>query len=218
MFIYGIEGSGKTRAAMTIKPEAPEGVAYITPESGGPTSLLSAGYPSSIQIELLENDGNDPFEKVIRSLQAFGNDPKIHTICVDGCTGICGKAIDHFSNGRGEKAMGYDGWGYMLNGWRQVEAAAEKLFRKGKNIIYTAWEMPPTYSDSFGTKVLDHVGRPYIMGKGQLWLPGNVDIIARITSTFVSEKDPTSGKMVKKFKSTLNLPSSARKTLPPGRW
>lgn len=204
-FVYGAEGSGKTRLAMSLANPDGYGVSYITPESSGPTSLISAGYPKDIPVEVLPPSGEDPFEPCIAAIEDFAADKSITTICIDGCTVICGRAVDHLSGGEGEKALGWDGWGQVLNGFRQIEAACERANRAGKSIILTAWENPPQYEDTMGGRVLKDggEGRPLLQGKAATWLPGNCDIVARITSTFKTVN--VNGKAERKFQAQLQV-------------
>lgn len=204
-FVYGAEGTGKTRLGLSLAGPKGEGLAVITAEEGGPTSLLSAGASTSLPIWLLPPAGQDPFPAVKEAITSLTRDPSISVVMLDGCTAISGRAIEFLSNGEGEKALGFQGWQEILANFRQIEGLAEKCVRAGKSFIYTAWEREPEYEDTMAGKVLKSEGGPLLAGQSKTWLPGNVDILARITSKFVTVQDPTTKKAVKKFQAQLQL-------------
>lgn len=205
-FVYGREGVGKTNLITTVLTD-PQGLdlGIVTAESSGPTSLVNRGYSPDIACELLPPSGEDPFPVAVAAIQSFTKDPKIKSILVDGTTVICGRAVDHFGNGDGEKALGWEGWAAVLNGFRQIEAACEKASRAGKNVVITAWENPPKVTDNgmgAGSQVAE-IGRPLLQGKASTWLPGNCDIVARLTSRYT--KNAVGGKTVMEYKGTLQV-------------
>jgi len=207
-FVYGREGVGKTNLIMSLAHKSDgSDIAIITPESSGPTSILSRGFSGDIAVELLPPSGHDPFEPCIKAIESFTRDPSISGICVDGLTVMCGRGIDFLSDGQGEKAMGYDGWGQLLNGFRMVEAAAEKASRAGKSVLFTAWENPPQYEDTMGGQSVKALGRPLLQGKAQTWMPGNCDVVARMTSKFT--KEVVNGKAMPVFKASLQVNANA---------
>lgn len=214
-FIYGAEGTGKTLLPMTLADERGYGVAFITADMSGPTSLLSMGYPRDIPVEVLPPGGEDPFDAAIAAIQSFANDKTIRVICLDGATVMCGRAVDHYSDGQGEKALGWEGWGQILNGFRQVEGALDRATRAGKSVVITAWEAEPTYEDTMAGKTLKDEGRPLLQGRAKTWLPGNCDIVARLTSTFKTVS--VGGKAEKKFSATLQV-NRGRDWLAKTRW
>jgi len=202
-FIFGAEGVGKTTLAMSLADANGRGVAFVTSDQSGPTSLLTQGFPSDIPVDVLPGSGIDPFPATIRAIQSFANDKSIHCISLDNVTTLCGRAVDYLSNGEGEKAMGWDGWGQLLAGFRQIESACDRATRAGKSVIITAWEAPPTYEDTLGGRVLKEEGRGDLQGKAKRWVPGNCDIIARMTCRFVTESIP-GGKSRRVFKGQLH--------------
>lgn len=206
--VYGPEGSGKTLLAMTLADANGYGVGYITADQSGPTSIVSMGYPSDIPVHLLPDEEHDPFPAAVAAIEDFMKDPKIHAICLDGVTVICGRAVSHFTNGEGEKAMGWDGWGYVLNGFKQIEQACDRATRKGKSVIITGWESAPEYEETLGGRALKSQGCMWLQGKAKAWLPGNADIVARMTSSFKSVKDEKTGKAVKTFTPVLQVNAS----------
>jgi hypothetical protein len=203
-FIYGQEGVGKTRLAMSLsKVKGGLDVGYITAESSGPTSLISAGFSPDIACELLPPSGGDPFPPAVEAIKSFARDPKIHTIVVDGCTVICGRAVDHYGNGEGEKALGWEGWQAVLTGFRAIEVECEKASRAGKNVILTAWENEPKTADTMDGADIVEKGRPLLQGKAKTWLPGNCDIVARLTASFIPIPGSKSKEM--QYKGTLQV-------------
>lgn len=204
-FIYGAEGTGKTRLGMSLAGPKGEGLGIITAEEGGPTSLLSAGASLDLPIYLLPPAGEDPFPHVKQAITELTRDPKVRIIMLDGCTSISGRAIEFLSSGEGEKALGFPGWQEILANFRQIEGLAEKAVRAGKSFIFTSWEREPDYEDTLGGKVLKSEGGPLLAGQAKTWLPGNVDILARMTSKFVQVKDPNTGKLVKQWQGQLQL-------------
>lgn len=192
LMIYGAEGTGKTRLPTTLS-KLPGGadIGYITPERGGPTSLATSGF-GACPVFVVPSDG-DPFPPVFDAIDRLAKDKVITTIVIDGCTVLCGRAVDFLSDGEGDKALGWDGWGQVFNCFYQLEKRCERVFRSGKSVIYTAWEEEPAFEDvkaAFGnqtTRVLNHEGGPWVKGQGKRWLPGNCDIIGRLTSRFVTK-------------------------------
>lgn len=207
VMVYGVEGSGKTCLAMTLADKDKKGVGYITHESSGPTSLVSIGYPADTPVELL-TPGIDPFPETYKALREMAKDPTIQTICLDNVTAICGNAVMFYSDGEGDKQMGYDGWGYVKAGFMGISAECDKITRAGKSVVITAWEREPSYENTKGGQVLKDVGRPQLQGDAKHWVPGNADLIARISSKFVSEIDPVTKKNKKTFKSSLQVHAS----------
>ena len=208
LFCYGAEGVGKTLLAMTLADAKGRGVAYITADPSGPTSVRNRGYPGDIPVELLPGEGEDPFGIAVSAINTFARDPSIHCICVDGLSVICGRAVDFLSGGEGEKALGFDGWGQVLKGFRDIEGACDGATRKGKSIILTAWEIEPEYRDLpkalGGGRTMEKEGHPYLQGKAQIWMPGNCDIVARMTSRFVTVKG-NDGKAARRFQGSLHV-------------
>lgn len=205
-FVYGAEGVGKTLLPMTLANNDGLGVAYITAEKSGPTSLISAGYPGNLPVEVLP-DNEEPFDTAVAALNDFASDKSIHCICLDGLSVMSGAAIDFLSDSKGEKALGYDGWAAILSGFRRVEAACNRAFRQGKSVVLTAWEAPPTYEDTLGGQALKEEGRPWLQGKAKYWMPGKCDIVARMTSTFRTVA--VNGKATKQFEGKLHLKRGA---------
>lgn len=203
-FIYGAEGVGKTSLVMTLsKMEGGLDVAFITAEPSGPTSVISLGYSPDIPCVILP-EGEEPFDPAIEALEMFAADKSVRAICLDGITVMCGLAVTVLSDGAGEKALGWEGWGQVLNGFRRVEMAAEKAVRAGKSVVLTAWENPPTYEPAaFGDPQLKEEGRPMLQGKAKFWVPGKCDIVGRMTSTFKTVN--VGGKAEKKFAGTLQV-------------
>lgn len=212
-FVYGREGAGKTRLAMTLAKDKNDiGIGYVTAESSGVTSLVTAGFNRKIPVEVLPPAGEDPFPHAVAALESFRKDPSIHTVVLDGCTVICGRAVDHLDDD-GDGKIDWDSWSTILAGFRHIEAVCEKITRgdkaKGippKSVIMTAWEKAATYEPhpfQRGVQVLKDSGRPLLQGQAQTWLPGNVDIIARITSGMKKvevAKTLDNGKKIKVFK------------------
>lgn len=201
-FVYGEEGVGKTRLALSLAPGG-KGLGVITPEAGGPLALASAG-AGAVPVDLIELNGQDPVEQVLKALRAMGNDPSINTVLLDGMTVLSGHIISHITGGGTEKQMGFDGWGQMLGGLRAVSFACEQLKKQGKNLVMTAWEAPPEYEDTMAGQQLKASGRPYLLGKAKFWLPGGCDIVARMTSKMVNAKGPD-GKLTKTWKGELHF-------------
>ena len=155
-------------------------IGWITAESNGPTSLATAGYPKA-KVWVIHPE-KDPFAQVLQALAHFAADTTITTIVLDGLSVLSGRAIDFMSKGEGEKALGYEGWGQILNNFRTIERQCEKLYRNGRNIILTSWESEPTYEVVDRQEVLKTSGGPYLQGQSRKWLPGNVDVLCRMTS------------------------------------
>lgn len=186
-FIYGVTGCGKTMLPMTLsRADGGSDVGIITAEQNGPTSLATRGYLKA-KVEVLPGAGNDPFAPTLNALSVFRKDKTVTTVVVDGLTVISGRAIEFLSDGEGEKALGFEGWQQMLAHFRQMEGVCEQLTRLGKNVILTAWEEEPHYEDTMGGRSLAQKGRPLLQGKAKTWLPGNVDVIARMTSRYKRE-------------------------------
>ncbi len=201
---YGATGVGKSTLPMTLSENRGADTAYVTAEHYGITPLLTQGYrilPS--HVELLPGQGEDPFEVAIAAVKEFTAMPAIRTIVADGLTVLCGRAVDFYSQGQGEKALGWEGWGVILNGFRQLEGACDLAARAGKNIIYTASESAPEYEDTLAGKVLRKEGGLWLQGRGRDWMPLNVDIICRHTSTFRTVV--VNGKAQQQFHAELQL-------------
>ena len=200
-FVYGAEGVGKTLLPMTLADETGHGVAYVTAETRGPTSLVTAGWPSDIPVEVLPPGGEDPFPPAAAAVEAFTKDKSIRCICLDGLTVMTGRAVDYRTDGAGEKSMEYDGWQWLLAEFRALEILCEKAVRAGKSVVMTAWESPPTYETTLGGEALKDEGRPMLQGKAKFWLPGGADVVARMTSTTI--KDPKTKELT--FKGQLQV-------------
>jgi len=212
VMVYGNEGCGKTLLAMSLSEDYGKtdkaqhlrglDVAYITADSGGPTSVISAGYSPNIPCEVLDGKA-DPFPGAIRAVRDFTADKSIRVLCLDNVTGLAGAFVRFFTDGGTDKDMGYEGWGELLSKFRNLEAECEAATRAGKSVIYTAWPKDPTYREVAGTSVLDQQGRAMIPGQGQRWLPGNCDVVARMTSRF--KKMDVGGKAKQVFSAELHL-------------
>lgn len=203
-FVYGDEGVGKTLLPMTLADASGHGVAYVTAEHGGPTSLKSAGYPSDVPVELI-GPGEDPFAVAIAGIESFSRDKTIRVVCLDGITKLFGRAIDLYSGGEGEKALGFEGWQHILAEARKMEAACDKLIHQGKSVVMTAWARPPEYTENAfgGGAALKELGRPFIQGSARFWIPGSCDIVARMTSKV--SKTMQNGKPVTQWKGELQV-------------
>jgi hypothetical protein len=208
-YVFGVTGCGKTLLPMTLKKrEDGTDVYYITAEQNGPTSLATTGY-LDVNVDVISaNTKKDPFPQVLKLLNAAGANEAYKTVVLDGCTVLSGRAIEHYmrasgKGGAGELGsagrdnMGFDGWDYVLNGFRTIERYCEKLVRSGRNVVLTSWELEPEYDEDTDTCV--KYGRPMLQGQAAKWLPGGADIIARMTSRFKKEN----GKSI--FKGQLHL-------------
>lgn len=181
-FIYGAEGSGKTRLAMTMsRVEGGTDVAYITGDYAGPTAVVSAGYSEKIPVWLLPDHRQPPFKSVLQGIHTFTADPKIKVIVLDACTTISANAMMHYGLAQGKK-LEHDDWAKVMAGFLKIENAAYLAVLAGKSFIYTAWEKEPTIVNTAGGEDTV-VGRPWIHGQGKTWLPGKCDIIGRLTSS-----------------------------------
>lgn len=218
-FVYGREGVGKTSLVMTLAdPKTKKGVAFITAERNGPSSLVTQGYPKDIPVEVLL-PARDPFLDIVGSVKAFGADKTITAICLDGITVIAGYAIDFFSKGKGEKALGYDGWGKILTGFRQVEHALATVADAGKSVVLTSWEREPEWTPApfdSSVRIVNEMGRPLIQGQAKHWLPGRCDIVARMTAHFTKQTVP-GGKPKSVFKAELQV-NASKEWFAKSRW
>lgn len=199
-FIYGEEGVGKTRLAMTLarpppgKPRLPpnmSGVGIITIEENGPLSLLSAGYPKSTRIWKLHrsDDAGEIKDEAVYAIQKLAARPEIHAVVLDGTSMLQQDMC--LAIGGGEK-IDWDGWAKVLGNLQLIEREARKVVKGGKSFVWTAWETPPMVNeksiqtDEEGNTPDEIIrGGPYIQGKGKIFVPGNVDILARMTSSVV---------------------------------
>ncbi len=215
--IYGEEGSGKTALIMTLRTKDDgSDIAFITPEPSGPTSVISLGYSARIPVEILSAD-SDPTEECIKAIESFSKDKTITGICIDGTTVMCGRMIDFLSDGEGEKALGFEGWQQILSNFRAIERAAEKATRLNKSVIYTAWQAEPKYEATLAGQSLTERGRPLLQGNARKWLPGNCDIVARMTSSFKKEVDPKTKKAISKWSGQLHV-NATDEWLAKSRW
>ncbi|UOF77424.1 AAA domain [Caudoviricetes sp.] len=206
-FVYGDTGSGKTRLPTTLAAQKDASdVAYITPVAQGLVSLVTAGFDPPVTE--LPGQNEDPFEPCMDAIADYTRDKSIRVIVLDEVSVMSGRAVDFLSNGEGEKAMGFEGWQAMLANFRRIEGLAEAATRAGKSFIYTSWSAAPSMESTLAGISIKEKGRPYLQGKAQMWLPGNTDLLARITSAFVTERDPATNKAVKKFKAELQLHAS----------
>jgi len=203
--VYGATGVGKTLLPMSLADAAGRGVSFVTADQSGLTSVLTQGYPGDIPVEILPAAGEDPFPMAVAAIESFTRDSTIKVICVDGATTICMRAVDFHSGGEGEKALGYDGWGMIFNGFRLIEAACDKATRANKSVVITALETPPEYEDiktlAGRVKTLTKEGTLFVQGKGRVWVPSQADIFGRMTGKFVSKN--VNGKVERKYKAEL---------------
>lgn len=200
LYVYGETGCGKTMLALSLSkvPDARD-IGWITAESNGPTSLATAGYPKA-KVWVVHPE-KDPFAQVLQALANFAADTAVSTIVLDGLSVLSGRAIDFMSKGEGEKALGFEGWGQILNNFRTIERQCEKLYRNGRNIIFTSWEAEPVYETDGSLKTS---GGPYLQGQSRKWLPGNVDVLCRMTSR-VKTVAGKGGSLERKFEGELML-------------
>jgi hypothetical protein len=206
-FVYGDSGVGKSRLALTLTPEGKGvGAAWVTSEPGEAHSVAQVA-PHAI-VALL--DTGNPVEEAISAVTQLRQRKEIKVITVDGLSVMCGQLINYLSDGAGEKSLGFEGWQEVLATFRSLEIAANDAVKKfDKSVIFTAWESEPVYEDTMGGQALKDggEGRPYLQGKAKKWMPGQCDIIARMTSKLITEKN-AEGKMVKSFKGQLHLDRS----------
>lgn len=207
-FIYGETGVGKSRLSLTLSPDGKgAGCAWVTPEPGEAHSIAQVA--PDAKVALLE-DAN-PVAEAITAVKILRKDPSIKVITVDGLSVMCGQLVNHLSDGEGEKALGFEGWQEVLAQFRQLEICCNDTVKKfNRSIIFTAWEAAPQYEDTMGGQALRDggEGRPLLQGKAKQWMPGQCDIIARMTSKMVLVKDETTGKSVKRFRGFLHLDRS----------
>lgn len=201
-FVYGETGTGKTRLACSLSQDKGKDVGYITPVASNLTSVVTAGFDPPVYE--LPGQGGDPFEPCMDAIADFTRDKSIRIICLDDVSVMSGRAVDYLSKGEGEKALGFQGWQEMLAAFRRIEGLAEAATRAGKSFVYTAWASPPEYEDTLAGKQVKHKGRPYLQGKAGMWLPGNTDLLARMTSKFVKVKG-ADGKVRSDFRAELHL-------------
>lgn len=203
-FIYGQTGVGKSRLSLTLTPDGKgAGAAWVTPEPGEAHSIAQIA-PNAI-VALL--DGANVVEEAISAVTQLRQRKDIKVITVDGLSVMCGQLVNYLSDGEGEKALGFEGWQEVLSTFRRLEIACNDAVKKfDKSVILTAWEAEPVYEDTMGGQALKDggEGRPLLQGKAKQWMPGQCDIIARMTSKMVSEKN-AEGKMVKKWRGLLHL-------------
>lgn len=219
VFVYGEEGVGKTRLVTTLsRRKDGMDLAFITPEESGPTSIVSAGFSPNIPMWVLPM-GTNPFEEAAAAITEATRIKGLTALCVDGITTMFGQAIDLFSEGQGEKELGWGGWGQILNEARKLEFACRAAKAKGLSIVMTAWDREPQYEEAAfaSAPILKEKGRPLIQGQAKKWLPGNVDIVARMTASFVKEPDPKTKKLVKRWKGELQV-NASKEWLAKSRW
>jgi hypothetical protein len=209
-FVYGDTGSGKTRLACSLRlDKEAKDIAYITPVAQNLSSVVTAGFDPLVTE--LPGQNQDPFEPCMDALADYTRDKTVRVICLDDLSVMSGRAVDFLSGGEGEKALGFQGWQEMLANFRRIEGLAEAATRAGKSFIYTAWSNPPQSESTLAGTMIKEKGRPYLQGKAAMWLPGNCDILARMTSKF--EKTSVMGldnkRVVKSvFKAELQLHAS----------
>lgn len=207
-FIYGETGVGKTRLSLTLSADGKgAGCAWVTPEPGEAHSVAQVA--PNAKVALLEDP--NPVLEAITAVKILRKDPEVRIITVDGLSVMCGQLVNHLSDGEGEKALGYEGWQEVLATFRQLEICCNETVKKfNRSIIFTAWEAQPQYEDTMGGQALKDggEGRPFLQGKARQWMPGQCDIIARMTSKIVLEKDPDTKKTRKVFKGFLHLDRS----------
>lgn len=209
-FIYGQSGVGKTRLALSMFPniaDAEHQAAWITPEPGEAHSV--AQLLPGAKVGLLES--TNPVAEARSGVIQLRQDKNLKVITVDGLSIMCGQLINYLSDGEGEKALGFDGWQEVLAEFRQLEIACNDTVKKyNKSVIFTAWEAAPQYDETMGGRALkdDGEGRPLLQGRAKQWMPGQCDIIARMTSKVVTEKNEETGKVVKRWRGQLHLDRS----------
>lgn len=207
-FVYGETGVGKSRLSLTLSPDGKgEGCAWITPEPGEAHSIAQVA--PDAKVALLDEE--NPVAEAIKAVKILRKDPTIKVITVDGLSVMCGQLVNFLSDGEGEKALGFEGWQEVLSHFRQLEIACNDTVKKfGKSVIFTAWEAAPQYEDTMGGQALKDggEGRPLLQGKAKQWMPGQCDIIARMTSKIILEKDPVTKKTRKVFRGFLHLDRS----------
>jgi hypothetical protein len=207
-FVYGETGVGKSRLALTLTPEGKgEGAAWVTPEPGEAHSIAQVA--PNARVALL--DSQNPVEEAASAVRQLRQDKTVTVITVDGLSVMCGQLVNYLSDGEGEKALGFEGWQEVLANFRTLEMTCNDTVKKyGKSIIFTAWEAQPTYEDTMGGQALKDggEGRPFLQGKAKQWMPGQCDIIARMTSKMVTVKNEQTGKLEKKWKGLLHLDRS----------
>jgi hypothetical protein len=206
-FVYGDTGVGKTRLALSLSPDGRgAGCAWVTSEPGETHSIAQVA-PDAV-VALMES-GN-PVEEAVKAVIKLRQDPNIKIITVDALSVMCGQLVNYLSEGEGEKALGFEGWQEVLATFRRLEIACNDTVKKhNKSVIFTAWEAEPIYEDTMGGQSLKDggEGRPFLQGKAKKWMPGQCDIIARMTSKQVIVKDEN-GKAVKRWKGLLHLDRS----------
>lgn len=205
-FVYGQSGVGKTRLALSLTPEhSGVGAAWVTPEPGEAHSVAQVA--PNAKVALL--DQPDPVAEATSAVVQLRQDKTLKVITVDGLSVMCGQLINYLSDGDGEKSLGFEGWQEVLASFRKLEIACNDAVKKfDKSIIFTAWEAEPIYEDTMGGQALKDSGegRPLLQGRAKQWMPGQCDIIARMTSKMVTET--VDGKSVKRWKGQLHIDRS----------
>lgn len=192
LFLYGPTGCGKTCLALTLDPD---GTAYITAETRGPTSAVNMmedkdpNWNGDFIVCVVPSKG-DPFKAILAYLEQLRRNPKVTVVVLDGLSGICDRAVDHAETVIGEGTMTWQEWGWVLKGFKRIERACERIVRGDKDagippksVIMTAWEKEPKReADPFDPKEQNVVepARPWLQGEAKNWLPGNCDILGRM--------------------------------------
>lgn len=188
-FVYGEEGVGKTRLALSLsKLEGDDfgsDIGFVTAEPTGATTV--AAFNANIRVARIT--GDEPILDAARAVKQLAKDDNIRAICVDGLHVLCGNTIDILSDGEGEKSLGFEGWQTVLTQFRRLERACNAVVAGGKSIVLTALELQPQYEQGAFSNEKEMVerGRPYLQGKAKNWMPAQCDIVARMTSEMRTE-------------------------------
>lgn len=187
IFAYGEVGSGKTYLPTTLYgPKYPDAIAMITGDKRGLKTLKSRGYAAvgDHWFHFKPAPEKDPFGEVGMAVDRATRDDRIKILAIDGATDLYIQYVHFHTDGAGDKAMGYDGWGHLKTKFEHLEMQLDEARSRGKNVIVTALEEPPEFvTEGYGknaSQVLVKKGGPWVAGKGgKVWLPSKFDMIAR---------------------------------------
>lgn len=204
VFVYGEEGVGKTRLALSLsKLEGDKfgtDIAFVTAEPTGATTVATIN--PAIRVARLRKcdsteEGNEWILQAARAAKKMAAVPGIKAVCIDGLHVLCGNTIDDLSDGEGEKSLGFEGWQTVLAQFRRLEKVCNAIVASGISVIFTALELAPQYATDGAfdnSRELIERGRPYLQGKAKNWMPAQCDLVCRMTSEVVMERYKQDGK------------------------